>query len=110
MSPRTRRRKNPRPRAPIIQLIATTIAAVRTLEKLEPFTTHSTRAELERTRRALDAALDAAGYPVTIPDECPGHGRGGQHAPCCDRAGEYNGFGSNGPLSFICPNHCPCHD
>jgi len=29
--------------------------------------------------------------------------------PCCDRRGEYNGFGS-GPLRFICPKHCPCHD
>ena len=29
--------------------------------------------------------------------------------PCCDRRGEYNGFAS-GPLSFICPKHCSCHD
>lgn len=29
--------------------------------------------------------------------------------PCCDRANEYNGFGS-GPLVFVCPKHCPCHD
>ena len=29
--------------------------------------------------------------------------------PCCDRRGEYNGFGS-GPLKFTCPKHCPCHD
>ncbi len=110
MPNRTRRRKTARPRPPIIRLIATAIDAVRTIEKLERFTTHSTRAELERTRRELDAALDAAGYPVTIPDECPGHGRGGQHAPCCERAGEYNGFGSDRPLSFTCPKHCSCHD
>ena len=31
-------------------------------------------------------------------------------APCCDRRNEYNGFGSDGPLSFICPRDCPCHD
>jgi hypothetical protein len=29
---------------------------------------------------------------------------------CCDRVGEYNGFGSDGPTKFTCPNHCPCHD
>ena len=29
--------------------------------------------------------------------------------PCCDLRGVYNGFGS-GPLKFICPKHCPCHD
>jgi len=29
--------------------------------------------------------------------------------PCCERRGEYNGFGS-GPLLFICPKHCSCHD
>lgn len=28
---------------------------------------------------------------------------------CCDRAGEYNGYGS-GPLLFVCPKSCPCHD
>jgi len=28
---------------------------------------------------------------------------------CCDRVGEYNGFGS-GSLLFVCPKHCPCHD
>jgi len=29
---------------------------------------------------------------------------------CCDRAGEYNGFGSDGPLAFVCPESCSCHD
>jgi len=29
--------------------------------------------------------------------------------PCCDRAGEYNGLGS-GPLAFVCPESCSCHD
>jgi hypothetical protein len=29
--------------------------------------------------------------------------------PCCNRKGEYNGFGP-GPLNFVCPKHCPCHD
>jgi len=30
--------------------------------------------------------------------------------PCCDKRGEYNGFGSDGPLKFTCPKHCSCHD
>jgi hypothetical protein len=29
--------------------------------------------------------------------------------PCCERQGEYNGF-SSGPLKFVCPKTCPCHD
>ncbi len=29
--------------------------------------------------------------------------------PCCDRRDEYNGFAS-GPLKFVCPKHCRCHD
>lgn len=33
----------------------------------------------------------------------------GVTAKCCTRAGEYNGYAS-GPLSFVCPNHCACHD
>ena len=42
--------------------------------------------------------------------ECPGHDRGGQGEKCCERAGEYNGFGSDGPTKFTCPKHCSCHD
>jgi hypothetical protein len=42
--------------------------------------------------------------------ECPGHERGGQGKACCERAGEYNGFGSDGPLLFSCPKGCGCHD
>ena len=30
--------------------------------------------------------------------------------PCCDRRSEYNGYGSDGSLKFICPKSCPCHD
>jgi hypothetical protein len=42
--------------------------------------------------------------------ECPGHGRSGTAEPCCDRKGEYNGFGSDGPRLFTCPKGCSCHD
>lgn len=38
--------------------------------------------------------------------EPPGEG----HPWCCLRAGEYNGFGSDGPRKFICPKGCGCHD
>jgi len=31
-------------------------------------------------------------------------------APCCARAGQYNGYGSDGPLLFDCPADCACHD
>lgn len=42
------------------------------------------------------------------PAICQGH-RGLGQWKCCERAGEYNGFGS-GPLIFICPKSCSCHD
>ena len=41
---------------------------------------------------------------------CPGMETGGTAPPCCDRAGEYNGYGSDGPTIFTCPAGCPCHD
>lgn len=49
-----------------------------------------------------------------MPDELRKRGRAttpacSEENPCCDRRGEYNGFAS-GPLSFICPKHCRCHD
>ena len=40
---------------------------------------------------------------------CCGHERG-QGPPCCERVGEYNGYGSDGPLAFVCPRGCSCHD
>lgn len=40
---------------------------------------------------------------------CPGHGEDYRGQPCCERAGEYNGFGSE-PLLFRCPKNCSCHD
>jgi hypothetical protein len=52
--------------------------------------------------------LEAAGLTPLL--ECPGHDRGGMESPCCDRAGEYNGYGSDGPLLFDCPKGCSCHD
>lgn len=50
----------------------------------------------------------AASKPDDRP-ECVGKGRGGT-GRCCPRAGEYNGFGSDGPLAFACPIGCSCHD
>jgi len=40
---------------------------------------------------------------VEAPDKCT------DENPCCERRGEYNGRDS-GPLSFVCPKHCSCHD
>jgi hypothetical protein len=37
--------------------------------------------------------------PVLAPARCD----------CCDRGDEYNGFAS-GPLLFVCPKDCGCHD
>jgi hypothetical protein len=42
------------------------------------------------------------------PAKCVGHNGLGQWQ-CCARAGEYNGFDS-GPLVFVCPEGCSCHD
>jgi hypothetical protein len=63
-------------------------------------------------RRALKDAKRAFGLRCEVikPDECPGHDRFGGRRPCCSRAGEYNGFGSDGPLLFECPARCSCHD
>lgn len=38
----------------------------------------------------------------------PADGCTAEH-PCCDRRDEYNGFAS-GPLTFVCPKGCACHD
>jgi len=52
---------------------------------------------------STDFALGQAATVLKPPSEwCEG--------ACCDRAGEYNGFGGGGPLLFVCPRHCPCHD
>jgi hypothetical protein len=61
----------------------------------------------ERVRR--EAQLSGSDEPRSV---CLGHGLklGVTHHTCCDRAGEYNGFGSDGPLLFECPKHCSCHD
>lgn len=40
--------------------------------------------------------------------ECPGNNGTGE--PCCERAGQYNGYGSDGPFLFHCPRSCSCHD
>lgn len=62
---------------------------------------------------AADAIRTGGCPPASSPDPsavCPGHGPHGTGPKCCDRAGEYNGYGSDGPTLFTCPNHCGCHD
>jgi hypothetical protein len=54
--------------------------------------------EAERSRQVRESGAPAPA-PTPRPDPCD----------CCDRPGEYNGYGS-GPLSFVCPKGCSCHD
>lgn len=51
-------------------------------------------------------------YATHQRSQCPGYGPNFTGQPCCDRAGEYNGFGSDGPYLFHCtqPGGCRCHD
>jgi len=45
--------------------------------------------------------------------QCAGFASRNPAAPgprCCDRAGTYNGLGSDGPTAFTCPRSCACHD
>lgn len=60
---------------------------------------------------SLDEAFESI-LPKRKPlsEESPGYERGGTGRPCCSRAGEYNGYGSDGPWLFCCPNSCGCHD
>lgn len=62
---------------------------------------------MAQARRVI-ARLKGLSDPIL--QECPGHERGGLGPACCDRAGEYNGFGSDGPRLFTCPKGCSCHD
>jgi len=70
---------------------------------------------LDNMRAAILLVLNPRPPAVEAPSTdrskvCPGYESGGTAPKCCDRAGEYNGFGSDGPTIFTCPNHCGCHD
>ncbi len=43
-------------------------------------------------------------------NRCCGYSHEHNGPPCCERAGEYNGYGSDGALLFECPRSCGCHD
>lgn len=43
------------------------------------------------------------------PNVCRGMGGSASGPACCERAGEYNGYGGPERL-FTCPKSCPCHD
>lgn len=58
-------------------------------------------------RRLQQGVLEFEERDLT-PAKCVGHNGLGQWQ-CCARAGEYNGFDS-GPLVFVCPEDCSCHD
>lgn len=70
-------------------------AAVRKLCELLEATKPQWETDQERVRRII--AWER--WALTPPNECG----------CCERAGEYNGFGS-GSLLFVCPKDCSCHD
>jgi topoisomerase IA-like protein len=61
-------------------------------------------------RGAKKAAMDDIKRQINKRTACLGFGPPSEGEPCCARAGEYNGFGSDGPLAFVCPSSCPCHD
>jgi hypothetical protein len=54
--------------------------------------------EAERSRQVRESGAPAPA-PTPRPDPCD----------CCDRHDEYNGYAS-GPLLFVCPKSCSCHD
>lgn len=62
-----------------------------------------------------NASFSASGSESAESDSCAGPKpmcseiSSGTARKCCQRAGEYNGFAS-GPLEFVCPEHCACHD
>jgi len=63
-------------------------------------------------RRIRELEKPSVAVPPKEPrpeDACSGHGPRRTGPPCCDRAGEYNGYAS-GPLIFTCPKRCSCHD
>lgn len=58
---------------------------------------------------AFDKAPESAPQPSS--KTCRGFHPADTSSPaCCDRAGDYNGFASDGPTIFTCPNSCACHD
>lgn len=62
-----------------------------------------------KVRRRQPPAVEAVAPPELA--AWAGHTvhRCAPEAPCCDRAEEYNGYGS-GPTIFECPKSCMCHD
>lgn len=59
--------------------------------------------QLYRRREALYQLIREKQYAINGPRI------DGGKCDCCERGGEYNGF-SSGPLKFVCPHHCVCHD
>ena len=72
---------------------------------------HGRRAEVGDVMAVVRLLADTAvSQAADIAALRAGRSACGTANPCCGRAGEYNGFGSDGPLTFVCPKHCPCHD
>lgn len=78
-------------------------------------------AEMERITKAVIASITDTTKPTKPAMKaaketrkmCSGQATKRQLAAtytCCDKAGQYNGYGSDGPTLFECPNDCSCHD
>jgi hypothetical protein len=77
----------------------------------DPLVTRLRRRAAVAPTRELAALLTEAADAIDAVRllECAGKGRAGK-GRCCSRAGEYNGYGSDGPLAFRCAKGCSCHD
>jgi hypothetical protein len=69
---------------------------------------HDTQLTAQQAVAVARRLIQCAGLEMKL--ECPGHEQGGLLEPCCERAGQYNGYGSDGPRLFTCPKGCSCHD
>lgn len=63
-----------------------------------------------KTRGEKDTWPDSKRPVVDPTTVCCGHGPHATGPPCCENAGQYNGYGSDGPTVFTCPKSCSCHD
>ncbi len=64
---------------------------------------------LERNK-IFDSGMQTGYWNTYVPSEKLSVQETETPCDCCDRADEYNGFGSDGPLLFVCPKDCQCHD
>lgn len=64
---------------------------------------------LDRAREAVVAAEQAYKDAVRL-ERLTNRDQPATPCQCCDMHDEYNGYGSDGPRLFSCPEGCACHD